>query len=162
LASRLGDERQPVHDLGEGGGIARQDAGRSVKCAAKAEPKGKALRLAQRDHLRRTPALRGNVAMVPVDARLVEKRERQVKRVIEPARDGNSLAGARECRVRLAEVREVPRGKAERRDALIRAEHAGVPVVLRRIVQRDRPLAVRERGPQKTRKTRNRSRVGIR
>ncbi len=35
---------------------------------------------------------------------------------------------------------------AQRRDALIAAEHPDEPVVLRRIVERDRPLAVRERG----------------
>ncbi len=81
-----------------------------------------------------------------MDDRLEEERERQAERVIEPAREGNRLAGARERRVGLAELPEVPRGKAERRDALIRAEHPDVPVVLRRIVQRDRPLAVRERG----------------
>ena len=100
----------------------------------------------ERDHLRRALALRGNVAARPVDDRLEEERERQAERVIEPAREGHRLAGARERRVGLAEVPEVPRGIDQRGDALIVAEHPDEPVVLRRIVESDRPLAVRERG----------------
>jgi hypothetical protein len=55
LASRLADERHAVQDLGERdlgerSGIAGHDAGCGVVGAAEAEPKGKALRLAQCDH----------------------------------------------------------------------------------------------------------------
>ena len=88
---------------GRRGEIARHDAGRGVKRAPEAEPEGKALRLAQRDHLRRALALRDNVAAEPVDDRLVEERERQAERVVEPARERHRLPGARERRVGLAE-----------------------------------------------------------
>ena len=61
LASRLADKRHAVQDLGERAGIAGRDKGRGVEGAPEAEPEGKALRLAQRDHLRRALALRGLV-----------------------------------------------------------------------------------------------------
>src|SRR5262245_37423016 len=67
LVSRPGHEREGFHDLSERPGIAGPDAGRAVPRAAGAEPQGKALRLAQRDQLRRALALRGNVPAEPVD-----------------------------------------------------------------------------------------------
>jgi len=81
-----------------------------------------------------------------VDDSLKGERERQAERVLKPAREDHRLAGARERRVGLTEEPEILRGKAERPDALMVAEQPDVPVVLRRIVQSDRPLAVRERG----------------
>src|SRR6185369_7493654 len=57
LASRLGGDRHAVQDLWEPVGNARRNVGRSVICAAKSEKQGEALRLAQRDHVRRTLAL---------------------------------------------------------------------------------------------------------
>ena len=76
LVSRLGGERHGVQDFREGGGIAGRDAGRGVPHATDAEPQGKALRLAQRDHLRRALALRGTVATERVNDRLVAERVR--------------------------------------------------------------------------------------
>ena len=135
----------PREQVGHRPGVAGGDACRRVERAANAQQLREAVRLAERDHLRRPLALSGYVASQPVHDGLDEEGEGEAERVTEVVRQHYRLTGAGERAIRPAEGPATPRTVVQCADARIVSERGYERVVSSRLVQASPRLAVGER-----------------